>query len=175
MYRSLVIMLSASSSISFSAERISFSMWFFTLSEILSCSIAFSSRSKSLMEYQRCCSGGRSCTVASSIWARACSTAPEKVCMGMGFPFWAASTASSAASVIPVLFNADMVTTLHPNALESSSVFILSPFFSTTSIIFMAITTGIPSSASWVVRYRFLSRLVPSTMFKIASGRSVIR
>ncbi len=38
-----------------------------------------------------------------------------------------------------------------------------------------AISTGIPSSINWVVRYRLRSRLVPSTMFKMASGRWVIR
>jgi hypothetical protein len=31
-------------------------------------------------------------------------------------------------------------------------------------------TTGMPSSVSWVVRYRLRSRLVASTMFKIALG-----
>ena len=43
-------------------------------------------------------------------------------------------------------------TTLHPSSLESSSMFILSPFFFTISIILMAITTGMPSSVSCVVR-----------------------
>lgn len=34
---------------------------------------------------------------------------------------------------------------------------------------------GRPSSISWVVRYRFRSILVPSTMFKMASGFSFTR
>ena len=33
-------------------------------------------------------------------------------------------------------------------------------------------TTGRPSSMSWVVRYRFRSMLVPSTIFRMASGFS---
>ena len=43
-----------------------------------SCSSTFSSRSKILMAYQRCCSSGMSCTTASSMCAMACSTGPEK-------------------------------------------------------------------------------------------------
>ena len=53
---------------------------------IFSCSSTLSSRSNTLMAYQRCCSSGMSCTTASSMWARACSTGPEKVCCGTVFP-----------------------------------------------------------------------------------------
>ena len=95
--------------------------------------------------------------------------------MGTVLLFFAASIAASAASITPVPFSADISTILQPNCLESSAVFILSPFFFTISIMLMAITTGIPSSVSCVVRYRFLSRLVPSIMLSTASGRSPIR
>ena len=37
------------------------------------------------MAYQRCCSSGILWTAASSMWAMACSTGPEKVCIGMVF------------------------------------------------------------------------------------------
>ena len=109
------------------------------------------------------------------MWARACSTGPEKVCIGTVFPLLAASMAASAASRIPVPFRAEISMILQPSCLLSWAVSILSPFFLTTSIMLMATTTGMPSSVSWVVRYRLRSRLEPSTMFKMASGRSPIR
>ena len=166
---------SASSSISSSTAFMSVSIWERTDSLSFICSNTLSSRSNSLMAYHRCCSSGSPCTDASSIWARACSTVPEKVCMGTVFPFFATSIAVSAASIIPFPFKADISITLHPKAPDNSAVLILSPFFSTTSIILMAITTGMPSSVSCVVRYKFLSRFVPSIIFRIASGRSLIR
>ena len=169
------MMDSASSSSSSSTAFISVSMCSRTDLSSFICSSTLSSRSKILIAYQRCCSSGRLCTAASSIWASACSTVPEKVCIGTVLPFCAASIAASAASIMPVPFKAEISTTLQPSSRESSSVLILSPFFFTTSIMLMATTTGIPSSVNCVVRYRFLSRFVPSMMFKIASGRSVIR
>ena len=166
---------SASSSISSSTALISLSIWSSTALSGFSCSSTLSSRSNSLMEYHLCCSSGILCTAASSICAKACSTVPEKVCIGTVLPFFAASIAASAASIMPVPFSAEISTTLQPSAFESPSVLILSPFFLTTSIMLMATTTGIPSSVSCVVRYRFLSRLVPSIILRIASGRSLMR
>ena len=166
---------SASSSISFSAALMSSSICFCTVRSRLNCSNTLSSRSNSLMAYQRCCSSGSPCTAASSMCARACSTVPENVCMGTVFPFFAASIAASAASISPFPFRAEISTTLQPNCLDSSAVLIWSPFFSTTSIMLTATTTGMPSSVSCVVRYRFLSRFVPSIIFKMASGRSLMR
>ena len=95
--------------------------------------------------------------------------------MGTVLPFVAASMAAWAASWMPVPLRAEISTMGQPSCRESSFVLILSPFFRTTSIILMAITTGMPSSVSWVVRYRLRSRLVPSTMFRMASGRSPTR
>ncbi len=149
---------SASSSISFSAALMSSSICFCTVRSRLNCSNTLSSRSNSLMAYQRCC-----------------STVPENVCMGTVFPFFAASIAASAASIIPFPFRAEISTTLQPNCLDSSAVLIWSPFFSTASIMLTATTTGMPSSVSCVVKYKFLSKFVPSTRFRIASGRSLIR
>ena len=169
------MMDSASSSISSSTALMSVSIWEQTDSLSFNCSKTLSSRSNSLTAYHRCRSSGSPCTAASSIWARACSTVPEKVCMGTVFPFFAASIAASAASIIPFPFKADISTTLHPKALDNSAVLILSPFFSTTSIMLTATTTGMPSSESCVVRYKFLSKFVPSIMFSITSGRSPIR
>ncbi len=146
------MMDSASSSISSSAALMSVSIWERTDSLRFSCSKTLSSRSNSLMAYQRCCSSSSPCTAASSIWARACSTVPAKVCIGTVLPFFAALIAASAASMIPFPFKAEISTTLHPNALDNSPVFILSPFFSTTSIMLTATTTGMPSSVSCVVR-----------------------
>ena len=71
--------------------------------------------------------------------------------------------------------SADISTTRHPRARPSPARLMVSPFFRTRSIMFTATTTGIPSSMSWVVRYRFRSMLVPSTIFKMASGCSCTR
>ena len=142
------MMDSASSSISSSTALISASICSsVTLSSFI-CSNTLSSRSKILMAYQRCCSLGRLCTAASSICARAPSTVLENVCIGTVLPFFAASMAASAASIMPMLFRADISTTLQPSSLDSSAVFILSPFLFTTSIMLIATTTGIPSSVS---------------------------
>ena len=168
-------MLSASSSSSFSAAWMSCSMCALVSEEMFSPSMTLSSRSKTLMAYQRCCSSGIVCTTASSIWAIACSTGPEKVCIGTVLVFFAALMAASAASMTPVPFKAEISTILQPSSRSSSLTLMLSPFFLTRSIMFSAMTTGMPSSVSWVVRYRLRSRFVASTMFKIASGRSVIR
>ena len=110
--------------------------------------MTLSSRSKILMAYQSCSFSGRSWRQASSIWASACSTGPENSWRGMGDAAFAASMAASAASEIPVPFSAEMDKTGQPSFLERAFLSILSPFFSTTSIILMAMTTGIPSSKS---------------------------
>ncbi len=86
-----------------------------------------------------------------------------------------ASSAVWAASVTPVPLSADISTTGQPSAFDRLADFSSEPFFCTTSIIFTATTTGMPSSISCVVRYKLRSRFVPSTMFKIASGRSSIK
>ena len=44
------------------------------------------------------------------------------------------------------------------------------PFSQSSSIIFKATTMGIPSSSSCMVRYRFLSMLVASTILMIPLG-----
>ena len=166
---------SASSSISFSTSAMCCSTSFMTASLRASCSTALLSRSKSLIAYQRCCSSGILETACSSICARVCSTGPEKVCIGTVLPVLAAWTAASAASATPVPLSAEISTILQPSWVESCAVLISSPFFFTISIILMATTTGIPSSVSCVVKYRLRSRLEPSTIFRIASGRSPIR
>ena len=153
MYLSFVMILSESSSISFSAAQISFSIWVFTCSDIPSCSMTFSSLSNIFIAYHLCCSSATSLRNASSIWAIACSTTPLNECWGtIGTFDSAAFTASSAASLIPVPLSADISQTWQPSSLASWSVFILSPFFLTTSIMLIATTTGIPSSTSCVVR-----------------------
>ena len=52
---------------------------------------------------------------------------------------------------------------------------LITEFCRTRSIMFTAMTTGMPSSISWVVRYRLRSMLVPSMMFRMASGFSFTR
>lgn len=63
-----------------------------------------------------------------------------------------ASRHSSMAFLRPSPLMADTSTTGTPNFAESLGMLMLSPRFLTTSIMLMAMTTGMPSSASWVVR-----------------------
>ena len=169
------MMLSASSSSSASAALMSDSMCCMVSAGMVSFSSTLSSRSKILMAYQRCCSSGILWTAASSMCAMACSTGPEKVCIGMVFPLLAALTAASAACITPSPLSAEISTISQPSSRESSATLIWSPFLRTTSIMLMAMTTGMPSSVSCVVKYRLRSRFVPSMMFRMASGRSVMR
>ena len=146
-YLSPVMMLSASSSISFSAATMSFSTCcIFSL--IPSFSIIFSSRSKILIANQRCFSLGIWCKHSSSICAIACSTIPLKICSGSFALVDAASIAAFTSLSIPSFLSADISTTGQPSASESFSISILSPFFRTTSIMLIAITTGNPISRS---------------------------
>ena len=93
----------------------------------------------------------------------------------MVLPFFAVSMAARAASLTPSPLRAEISTILQPSCRESSFTLMLSPAFFTRSIMLRAMTTGMPSSVSWVVRYRLRSRLVASTMFKMASGFSSMR
>ena len=109
-------MLSASSSSSFSAASMSCSMWALTSAGMFRDSSTLSSRSNTLTAYQRCCSSGRVCTAASSMWAMACSTGPENLCIGMVLPLFAALMAVSAASLTPSPFSAETSTTGQPSS-----------------------------------------------------------
>ena len=171
-YRSLVITLSVSSSNTFSISWISVltsgtrSIWDPILSSL----------SNSFIAKKRFCCSSTIPVSFSSTFLMISSASLENSCTGTTALFCRASpTAFSAAFLMPVPFNAEISTTSHPSFLLSSWIWIRSPFFSNTSIILTAITTGIPSSISCVERYRFLSIFVPSTIFKIASGRSPIR
>ncbi len=169
-------MLSASSSNSLSQAVICSSRWFFNASSRFSSSRTFSSRSNSLMAYQRRYWGLTRSSTDSSIWAMACSTLPlytDGASLDTGF--FARATAFAAASSEPVPLSAEVSTTSQPSASPSFRMSITSPFLRTTSIMLMAMTVGIPSSMSCVVRYRFRSILVPSTMSIMASGFSFTR
>ena len=78
----------------------------------------------------------------------------------------------SNSSFRPVPFRAETSSTGQPSSLDIFTASILSPFFFTTSIMFRAMTTGMPISMTWVVRYRLRSRLVASTRLTITSGCS---
>ena len=92
-------------------------------------------------------------------------------CLGITvFELRAASAAARAASLTPVPFKADVSIILQPSASLSFSVSILSPDFFSTSIIFSAMTTGLPSSRICVVKYKFRLMFVESTRFKTAAG-----
>ena len=84
----------------------------------------------------------------------------------------ATSSRAPSISSIPVPLSADTGMTGHPSSLESFSTSTESPSFSSASIMFRPMTMGTFSSSNWSVRYRFLSMLVASTMFRIASGLS---
>ena len=80
-------------------------------------------------------------------------------------------TASTSLSML-VFLAADMGTTWTPSALDRPSASILSPRRSISSIMFRAMTMGLPVSMSCSERNRFLSRFVASTMLITASGLS---
>ena len=84
-------------------------------------------------------------------------------------------TANSNNSLRPTPLLADIGTTGTLRSFLNAAKFIISPFFSTTSIILNAITMDFCSSKSCVVRYKFLSKFVASTMFIIKSGVSSIK
>ena len=174
LYLSFVMMLSESSSSFFSHASMILSISG-ALAPSLSCSITFSSRSKTLIAYQRSSFASTRSLSESSIFPTASSVVSENL-TASAFPCpLAALIARSAALSIPWPLSALISTTLHPRALPIFAVSMESPFFFTRSIMLTASTTGMPSSISCVVRYRFLSILVPSTMFRIASGRSFTR
>ena len=140
------------------------------------CCAILSSRSNSLIAKNLFCSSGTSLPSLSSMDSSTFSTLVLNLCTLAAVPTFAATTAASAAFWIPVPFNAEISTTAaQPIFSFNLSRLILSPLLLTRSIIFTAITTGIPSSISCVDRYRLRSMFVPSTIFKMASGRSAIR
>ena len=53
---------------------------------------------------------------------------------------------------LPSFFRAEISTASQPSSLDSFFRSILSPFLRTRSIMLTAMTTGMPSSISWVVR-----------------------
>ncbi len=90
---------------------------------------------------------------------------------GLGTVFLpAASSMEAMRSSTPLPVVAEMGTTLHPSSLESLSTSILSPCLSIMSIMLRAMTVGSPMSRICRERKRFLSRLVASTMLRMASG-----
>ena len=144
---------SASSSSSFSQSFTCSSMCASVSASSESFARTFSSRSKILIAYQRICAFGTSFSIDSSMCASACSTLPVKTCgASPGLCARAASTAASAASRMPSPLSAEISTTLQPSSCASLRRSIRSPFLRTTSIMFTATTTGMPSETSWVVR-----------------------
>jgi len=170
------MMLSESSSSSFSQSLICCSRCSFRILSSCSISSAFSSRSKSFIAYQRRFCGSTIEEMLSSICATACSTLPVNTC-GSSCPAFdfACSMAFFATSRHPVLLSALIGRTGQSSSLLSFPRSIRSPFFVTRSIMFKAMTVGMCSSRSCVVRYRFRSILVPSIMLMMASGFSLTR
>ncbi len=146
------MMDSASSSSAASTPAMTSSTDFWMSSERPIDARTLSSLSNSLTAYQRRCASGMSARARASIFVRAASTSEEKVCaFGIMFAF-ATLMAASAASMTAVPFSAEISTTGTLRSLASFRMSILSPFFSTMSIMLMATTVGIPSSRTWVVR-----------------------
>ncbi len=130
-------------------------------------SIARTSLSRALTEYHLRCPSGTFPSSFPEISEMLFSRGSESL---TGFGVSPADDIASRSSSIPSPLSADIPTTLHPSALESFSVSITVPSLLTVSIMFSAMTVGMPMSSIWLVRYRFLSMFVASTMFIIASG-----
>ena len=108
--------------------------------------------------------------------ATAASNSLEKISLGRSASFFLATlTASSISLSRPVCFNADVSTIGQSRSMERRSMSILIPLLASRSAIFNAITTGIPVSIIWVVRYKLRSMFVASTRFTITSGSSFNR
>ena len=171
-YLSLVIILSVSSSKSFSSLSIS-AVTSGTLD--ISCPI-LSSFSNNLIAKNLFCSSTTSRPILSSTASITDSTSSLNLCASLLIFLDSASfTAFSAASLIPVPLRAEISTTSQPSFSESFAMLSSIPFLAKRSIILTAIITGIPSSIICVERYKFLSMFVPSTILMIASGLSLIR
>ena len=169
-------MLSTSSSNSFSASMRRPSICSRMAGLSLSCSIAFSSRSKSLMVYQRKFFGSQepcnSLAIASNVVSNLLLNFSG---FGAAALLWARLRAALATSVLPSPLTALVSMIWQPSASESFLTSILSPFLRTISIMLRAMTIGTPISSSWVVRYRLRSRLEASMMLIIESGCSFTR
>ena len=169
-------MLSTSSSNSFSASWRSPSISSRAAGLSLSCSIAFSSRSNSLIEYQRRFCGWQAPCRSLAIRARIFSSLSLNFSgFGAAALLWARLRAALATSVLPSPLTALVSMIWQPSASESFLTSILSPFLRTMSIMLRAMTIGTPISSSWVVRYRLRSRLEASMMLIIESGCSFTR
>ncbi len=169
-------MLSESSSSFFSTASMIASAALRSASERFMVSMAFPSRSNTLTAYQRRSPSSTLPLRISSIPVSAFSTSPSNTGGRLTVFFaLAASAAIFAASRLFSFFRAEISTALQFSSEASFLISILSPFFLTRSIMLTARTTGMPSSMSWVERYRFLSMFVPSTMLRIASGFSLTR
>ena len=167
------MMLSVSSSCSFSRRVTSVLTAAIADTGRCNCSMTLLSFSRSLIANHLFWSASTASPTASSTFAIAFSTFPEKMPAGFFHSFFfAASIAFSTTSLRPVPFNAEVSTTSQPKISESFFTSILSPLFASRSAMFNAITTGIPISRIWVVRYKFLSMFVASTRLMIACGFS---
>ena len=105
------------------------------------------------MAYQRAWRPLMAAPATSMTWAKASSTSlvKRRVVAGAA-PFLPASMAAFTTSSMPRPLSAEVGTTGQPKRLARASTSILSPFFSTRSIILRATTTGMPRSMIWVVR-----------------------
>ena len=170
-YLSLVMILSVSSSMAASNCLISAD----TSGTLFICAWILSSFSNSLIAKNLFCSSGTSVSFFSTV-SITLSTSGANLCTAAAALFFCASSiAFLVAFSIPVSFRAEISTTGQPSFSASFATLILSPFLFTISIMLTAMTTGIPSSISCVLRYKLRSMLVPSTRFRIASGLSPIR
>ena len=139
------------------------------------CAWILSSFSNSLIAKNLFCSSGTSVSFFSTV-SITLSTSGANLCTATAALFFCASSiAFLVAFSIPVSFSAEISITGQPSFSYTMTRSLLSPFSFTRSIMLTAMTTGIPSSISCVLRYKFLSMLVPSTRFRIASGLSPIR
>ena len=161
---------SASSSSSSSTAVMSFSSFSRTSLPNAKRASTLLSRSNSLTANQRRCASSVTSAISFSISVSAFSMVSENACFAAA-AFFAAST----SSLVPSPLMAAVSTTGTPSSLESFLTSITSPRFLTISIMFSAITTGMPISSSWVDRYRLRSMLDASTRFMIASGFSFTR
>ena len=138
---------SASSSRDCSTAAMIFSSSAVFSAERLRGAIAFASRSKTLMEYQRERVAGARPSIAVAILPRASSTSGVKhLTPSAGVPSWPALIAVFTRVSMFLLRSAETSTTSTPSCLESSAVSMTSPDSLSRSTMLRPRTTGRPAS-----------------------------
>ena len=105
-------------------------------------------------------------------WIHLWTASSQKSTLSGNSQYFATLRACSISSSIPWFFAAEIGITGTPSSASKPFISMLPPLSATSSIMFKAITIGIFSSRSCIVKNKFLSIFAASTIFIIPSGFS---